>query len=105
MAAPSQLSPVPREEPAPGSPWDGSGGLDEQGGHRHWVGNAASREGRHRASCSRADPRSPDNMSKQEFSGEKEQEALFTSHASLLSTELLSELIAITELLHLGTRF
>lgn len=36
------------------------------------------REGRHRASCSGADPTRPDNMSKQEFSGEKKQEALLT---------------------------
>lgn len=41
-------------------------------------GCATAREGRHRASCSRADPTSPDNVSKQESSGEKEQEALLT---------------------------
>lgn len=41
-------------------------------GHRCWVGSAASREGRHRASCSGADPIGPDKMSKQEVSGGKE---------------------------------
>ena len=72
MATLSQLSPALCDELPLGSSLEGSGGPDEQSGHRRWVANAASREGRHGASCSGADPRRPDKMSKQEFSGKKE---------------------------------
>lgn len=54
------------------------------------TGDAASREGRHRTSYSRADPRGPDNVAKQELSGEKEKAALLTflpaQHGALVRT-------------------
>lgn len=45
MATPPLLGPVLCDEPSLGSSLGGSGGLDEQSGHRRWGANAASREG------------------------------------------------------------
>lgn len=75
LGYPSMLGPKLFDEWADGKE---SGELTAQLGLRCCVGQAASREGRHRVSCSGADLTVTDNALKKEFSGGKVQEALLT---------------------------